>query len=228
MWGYLLCSAILCLISTIHLLDLLKIMLISFKEFKGDCYKHFKKYNDPKQARVNLPHRLVGRLEHCHFLCNHYLSRAFWWDLHISMLHYFTFNFLYACITLKKYFLAGVINDEQGCFVSSGSKSFLQRDNTSLLKNEVSQLIIWKCLGKHTLRVVNLFVYTLRLLIRTLPCKFIRYVCFILYFYSWLNNLIQKFIEESNAWNPILAHPKGFSTLEKKKLRSRGYVVRTY
>ncbi|KAA0053195.1 CACTA en-spm transposon protein [Cucumis melo var. makuwa] len=38
-------------------------MLTSFKEFRGNCHRHFKKYSDPKQARANPPHILVRRLE---------------------------------------------------------------------------------------------------------------------------------------------------------------------
>ncbi|KAA0050525.1 CACTA en-spm transposon protein [Cucumis melo var. makuwa] len=41
----------------------------SFKEFIGDCHRHFIKYRNLKQARVNLPHILVGRMEDWHFLC---------------------------------------------------------------------------------------------------------------------------------------------------------------
>ncbi|KAA0040670.1 CACTA en-spm transposon protein [Cucumis melo var. makuwa] len=35
-------------------------MLPSFKEFKGDCHKYFKRYNNPEQTRANPPHKLVG------------------------------------------------------------------------------------------------------------------------------------------------------------------------
>lgn len=64
-------------------------MLTSFKEFRGDCHRYFKKYSDPEQARANPLHRLVGRLEDWHFLCDHYLSQAFKMSLHIARLHYF-------------------------------------------------------------------------------------------------------------------------------------------
>ncbi|KAA0065615.1 wall-associated receptor kinase-like 10 [Cucumis melo var. makuwa] len=37
-------------------------VLNTFKEFRGDCYRHFKKY-DPEEARANLPHILVGHME---------------------------------------------------------------------------------------------------------------------------------------------------------------------
>uniref|UniRef100_A0A9I9EM46 CACTA en-spm transposon protein n=1 Tax=Cucumis melo TaxID=3656 RepID=A0A9I9EM46_CUCME len=33
-------------------------MLNTFKEFRGDCHMYFKKYNDPEEARANLPHLL--------------------------------------------------------------------------------------------------------------------------------------------------------------------------
>ncbi|KAA0035854.1 CACTA en-spm transposon protein [Cucumis melo var. makuwa] len=38
-------------------------MLITFKEFRDDCHKHFKKYSDLEKARANPPHLLVGRDE---------------------------------------------------------------------------------------------------------------------------------------------------------------------
>ncbi|KAA0040860.1 CACTA en-spm transposon protein [Cucumis melo var. makuwa] len=38
-------------------------MLSTFKEFWGDCHRHFKKYSDPEEACVNPPHLLVGRNE---------------------------------------------------------------------------------------------------------------------------------------------------------------------
>ena len=38
-------------------------MLNTFKEFKGDCYRYFKKYSDLEQEHANLPNRLVNRLK---------------------------------------------------------------------------------------------------------------------------------------------------------------------
>uniref|UniRef100_A0A9I9EEW5 CACTA en-spm transposon protein n=1 Tax=Cucumis melo TaxID=3656 RepID=A0A9I9EEW5_CUCME len=52
-------------------------MLTTFKEFWADCHRHFKKYSDPEEARANPPNALVGRDEDWHFLCDHYISRAF-------------------------------------------------------------------------------------------------------------------------------------------------------
>uniref|UniRef100_A0A9I9EFK6 CACTA en-spm transposon protein n=1 Tax=Cucumis melo TaxID=3656 RepID=A0A9I9EFK6_CUCME len=52
-------------------------MLNTFKEFWTDCHRHFKKYSDPEEARANPPNILVGRDEDWHFLCDHYMSRAF-------------------------------------------------------------------------------------------------------------------------------------------------------
>uniref|UniRef100_A0A9I9E5X0 CACTA en-spm transposon protein n=1 Tax=Cucumis melo TaxID=3656 RepID=A0A9I9E5X0_CUCME len=52
-------------------------MLTTFKEFRADCHRHFKKYSDLEEARANPPNALVGRDEDWHFLCNHYISRAF-------------------------------------------------------------------------------------------------------------------------------------------------------
>uniref|UniRef100_A0A9I9E903 CACTA en-spm transposon protein n=1 Tax=Cucumis melo TaxID=3656 RepID=A0A9I9E903_CUCME len=56
-------------------------MLTTFKEFRADCHKHFKKYSDPEEARANPPNALVGRDEDWHFLCDHYISRAFQYEL---------------------------------------------------------------------------------------------------------------------------------------------------
>ncbi|XP_050942276.1 uncharacterized protein LOC127149923 [Cucumis melo] len=52
-------------------------MLTTFKEFRADCHRHFKKYSDPEKARANPPNTLVGRDEDWHFLYDHYISRAF-------------------------------------------------------------------------------------------------------------------------------------------------------
>ncbi|KAA0032451.1 CACTA en-spm transposon protein [Cucumis melo var. makuwa] len=52
-------------------------MLMTFKEFWADCHRRFKKYSNPKEDCANLPNVLVGRHEDWHFLCNHYMSRAF-------------------------------------------------------------------------------------------------------------------------------------------------------
>ncbi|KAA0053678.1 CACTA en-spm transposon protein [Cucumis melo var. makuwa] len=52
-------------------------MLTTFKEFWADCHRHFKKYSDPKEARANPSNALVGRHEDCHYLYDHYISRAF-------------------------------------------------------------------------------------------------------------------------------------------------------
>ncbi|KAA0068102.1 CACTA en-spm transposon protein [Cucumis melo var. makuwa] len=38
-------------------------MFDTFKEFQGDCHRHFKKYSDPDEAHANPPHLLVGRNE---------------------------------------------------------------------------------------------------------------------------------------------------------------------
>ncbi|KAA0038746.1 CACTA en-spm transposon protein [Cucumis melo var. makuwa] len=56
-------------------------MLTTFKEFRAGCHRHFKKYSDPEEARANPPNALVGRDEDCHFLCDHYISRAFQYEL---------------------------------------------------------------------------------------------------------------------------------------------------
>ncbi|TYK13588.1 CACTA en-spm transposon protein [Cucumis melo var. makuwa] len=56
-------------------------MLTTFKEFRANCHRHFKKYSDPEEARANPPNALVGRDEDWHFLCDHYISRAFQYEL---------------------------------------------------------------------------------------------------------------------------------------------------
>ncbi|TYK15106.1 CACTA en-spm transposon protein [Cucumis melo var. makuwa] len=56
-------------------------MLITFKEFRTDCHRHFKKYSDPEEARANPPNILVGRHEDWYFLWDHYVSRAFQHEL---------------------------------------------------------------------------------------------------------------------------------------------------
>uniref|UniRef100_A0A9I9ECM2 CACTA en-spm transposon protein n=1 Tax=Cucumis melo TaxID=3656 RepID=A0A9I9ECM2_CUCME len=38
-------------------------MLMTFKEFRTDCHRQFKKYNDPEKARANPSNVLVGRHE---------------------------------------------------------------------------------------------------------------------------------------------------------------------
>ncbi|KAA0026074.1 CACTA en-spm transposon protein [Cucumis melo var. makuwa] len=38
-------------------------MLTTFKEFRVDCHRHFKKYSDPEEARANPLNALVGRDE---------------------------------------------------------------------------------------------------------------------------------------------------------------------
>ncbi|TYK21531.1 CACTA en-spm transposon protein [Cucumis melo var. makuwa] len=48
-------------------------MLTTFKEFRADCHRHFKKYSDSEEARANPPNVLVGRDEDWHFLCDHYI-----------------------------------------------------------------------------------------------------------------------------------------------------------
>ncbi|TYK04814.1 gamma-aminobutyrate transaminase POP2 [Cucumis melo var. makuwa] len=52
-------------------------MLSTFKEFRGYCHRHFKKYSDPREARANPPHILVRCIKDWHYLCDHYMSLAF-------------------------------------------------------------------------------------------------------------------------------------------------------
>ncbi|KAA0058928.1 CACTA en-spm transposon protein [Cucumis melo var. makuwa] len=38
-------------------------MLTTFMEFQGDCHRHFKKYNDPEEARANPPNNKMLKLQ---------------------------------------------------------------------------------------------------------------------------------------------------------------------
>lgn len=64
---------------------------------QGDCHKHSKKFNDPKQARVNPSNKLVNRLDDWHFLCAHYLSCQFSGDLHLLIFLDVTSFLLFVC-----------------------------------------------------------------------------------------------------------------------------------
>ncbi|TYK02822.1 CACTA en-spm transposon protein [Cucumis melo var. makuwa] len=92
-------------------------MLTTFKEFRDECYKHFKKYNDPKEARVNTSYILVGHMEDWQFLCDHYMSRAF----------QFSCRSIHGQAKLLDRSNLTVIATGQSCFYN---------DNTSLLSNE--------------------------------------------------------------------------------------------
>ncbi|KAA0043368.1 CACTA en-spm transposon protein [Cucumis melo var. makuwa] len=56
-------------------------MLTVWKEFRGQNHHHFKKFDDPEQARANPPDyppfRLSNRVQDWHFLCDHYLTQQF-------------------------------------------------------------------------------------------------------------------------------------------------------
>ncbi|KAA0048153.1 reverse transcriptase [Cucumis melo var. makuwa] len=79
--------------------------ITTFKEFRADCHRHFKKYSDPEEARANPPNALVGRDEDLHFLCDYYISHAFQDQSRTNK----------------------AIRQKQPYNHSSGSKSFLQR-----------------------------------------------------------------------------------------------------
>ncbi|KAA0066194.1 CACTA en-spm transposon protein [Cucumis melo var. makuwa] len=55
--------------------ELQRLFVLDFNDQSMNRY--FKKYNDPEESRANPPNALVGRHEDWHFLCNHYISRAF-------------------------------------------------------------------------------------------------------------------------------------------------------
>ncbi|KAA0042378.1 CACTA en-spm transposon protein [Cucumis melo var. makuwa] len=51
-------------------------MLNTFKEFRGDCHMYFKKYNDPEEARANLPHLLRIFGQPCGVVSETFVSQA--------------------------------------------------------------------------------------------------------------------------------------------------------
>ncbi|KAA0050855.1 CACTA en-spm transposon protein [Cucumis melo var. makuwa] len=51
-------------------------MLTTFKEFRDDCHRHFRKYSEPDEARANPLNVLVGRHEDWHFLYDHCMSQS--------------------------------------------------------------------------------------------------------------------------------------------------------
>ncbi|KAA0067514.1 CACTA en-spm transposon protein [Cucumis melo var. makuwa] len=95
---------------------------------QGDCHRHFKKYRDPEEARANPPNILVRCDEDWHFLCDHYMSRAFQEQSRRNK----------------------AAKQNQPYNYRNGLKSFLQHDKTSLLSKEGSRLTVWSCSGKHT------------------------------------------------------------------------------
>ncbi|TYJ98352.1 uncharacterized protein E5676_scaffold232G00840 [Cucumis melo var. makuwa] len=115
-------------------------MLTSLKEFKGDCYSHFKKYNDPKEARVNPSHILVGCMEDWYFLCDHYMSRAF----------------------QSNHGRTKLLDKNKLTIIEVG-RSHFYNDNTNSLNNEVSQSTMWSYLGKHTFELAHSYFRSLRM-----------------------------------------------------------------
>ncbi|KAA0065841.1 CACTA en-spm transposon protein [Cucumis melo var. makuwa] len=96
-------------------------MLNTFKEFWGDCHRHFK--SDPDEARANPPHILVEHDEDWHYLCDHYTSH----------------EQSRANKTTKQ---------KQPYKHSSMSKFFY--NNTSLLSKEGRRSTVWGYFKKHT------------------------------------------------------------------------------
>uniref|UniRef100_A0A9I9EGP9 CACTA en-spm transposon protein n=1 Tax=Cucumis melo TaxID=3656 RepID=A0A9I9EGP9_CUCME len=96
--------------------DLQHQMLNTFKEFRVNCHRHFKKYNDPEETRANPPNILVERDEDWHFLYDHYMSRAF----------------------QEKSQTNKVAKQKQPYNHNSGSKLFLQRQHELAEKKEES------------------------------------------------------------------------------------------
>ncbi|XP_050944266.1 uncharacterized protein LOC103491642 isoform X2 [Cucumis melo] len=91
-------------------------MLNTFKEFRVNCHRHFKKYNDPEETRSNPPNILVEHDEDWHFLYDHYMSRAFQEQSQTNK----------------------VAKQKQPYNHSSGSKLFLQRQHELAEKKEES------------------------------------------------------------------------------------------
>uniref|UniRef100_A0A9I9E493 CACTA en-spm transposon protein n=1 Tax=Cucumis melo TaxID=3656 RepID=A0A9I9E493_CUCME len=60
-------------------------MLTTFKEFRADCHRHFKKYSDSGEARANLPNHWLDvmridtssatTISAVHFMSNHGRTR---------------------------------------------------------------------------------------------------------------------------------------------------------
>ena len=50
-------------------------MLTSFKEYRADLHRHFKKCGDLEQARAKPLTKLKNHLKYWKFLCDHYLSQ---------------------------------------------------------------------------------------------------------------------------------------------------------
>ncbi|TYK18157.1 CACTA en-spm transposon protein [Cucumis melo var. makuwa] len=101
--------------------------LTTFKDFWGYCYKHFEKYCDPEEARASPPDLLVGHNEYLHFLCDHYMSRAFQSNHRRTRLL-----------------------DRSNLIIIVTSQSRFYNDSTSSLSKEGSQSIVWSCSIKHT------------------------------------------------------------------------------
>ncbi|KAA0060501.1 CACTA en-spm transposon protein [Cucumis melo var. makuwa] len=101
-------------------------VLTTFKEFRADCHRHFKKYNNPEEARANPPNALVGRDEDWHFLYDHYINRAFQEQSRTNK----------------------AAKQKQPYNHSSGSSRFYN-DSMSSLKEKGSRSIVWNCSEKH-------------------------------------------------------------------------------
>ncbi|KAA0060511.1 CACTA en-spm transposon protein [Cucumis melo var. makuwa] len=52
-------------------------ILSMWKKIRGENHRHFRRFNDLEEARVNPPTRLVNRMEDSHFLCDHYMTFQF-------------------------------------------------------------------------------------------------------------------------------------------------------
>ncbi|TYK00143.1 CACTA en-spm transposon protein [Cucumis melo var. makuwa] len=111
-------------------------MLTYFKESKGNCYRHFKKYNDSKQAR-NQPIRQIGGM--------------------FGSLALFMRSPYEPCI-LEEQSQTNKATKHSSLTIIVASPSRFYNDSTSSLRNEVSQLIVWCYSRKHMLGVSNSFV----------------------------------------------------------------------
>uniref|UniRef100_A0A9I9EIN0 CACTA en-spm transposon protein n=1 Tax=Cucumis melo TaxID=3656 RepID=A0A9I9EIN0_CUCME len=112
-------------------------MLTTFKEFRTDCHTHFKKYSDLEEARANPPNALVRRHEDCHFLCDHYISRAF---QVFVMINYDKKN---------NHGRTRLLDRSNLTIIVTGPSRFYN-DSTSSLREKGSWSIVWSCSEKHT------------------------------------------------------------------------------
>ncbi|TYK03069.1 CACTA en-spm transposon protein [Cucumis melo var. makuwa] len=109
--------------------DLQRFFVLDFNDQAMN--RHFKKYNDPDEARANPRNVLVGRHEDWHFLCDYYMSRAFQVQSRMNKAA------------------------RSSLTIIAASPSCFYNDSTSSLREKRSRSIVWSCFGKHTFKLDN-------------------------------------------------------------------------